>query len=83
MNKDNHRYFESKSIKKDRNTYNIHNDYTRTKNNDDSVNKEYRSKNIEHINKKNTGYFYSEYNVNNNNNSQTAKKRIKTTTYYH
>ena len=45
MNKDNHRYFESKSIKKDRNTYNIHNDYTRTKNNDDSVNKEYRNKN--------------------------------------
>ena len=76
MNKDHHRYYESKSIKKDRNTYNILNNYTRN-NNDDSDKKEYKSKNIGHNNRNNKGYFYSEYNINNNNNSQTAKKKFK------
>ena len=82
MNKDHHRYYESKSIKKDRNTYNILNNYTRN-NNDDSDKKEYKSKNIEHNNRKDKGYFYSEYNINNNNNSQTAKKSLRTTNYYY
>ena len=82
LNKDHHRFYESKSIKK-RNNHNILNQYSISKNSEDSYKKEYKSKKIESINKRDKGYFYSNYDLNNNNNSKTAKKINRTTTYYH
>ena len=82
LNKDHHRFYESKSIKK-RNNHNILSQYSISKNSEDSDKKEYKSKKIESINKRDKKYFYSNYDLNNNNNSKTAKKSNRTTTYYH
>ena len=89
VNKEHHRYYESKSLKK-RNNYNhniINHQYSLSKNLDDSDKKEYKkeyiNRNNENINKKDKGYFYSYCDIGNNNNSQTAKKTNRTTTYYH
>ena len=80
LNKDHHRYYESKSNKKDRNNYSIINNYTMSKNNDYSDKKEFRRKNFDNNNiiKKDKGYFYSNYDMNNNNN-QTAIKNNRNT----
>ena len=85
VNKKHHRYYESKSIKKRNSNNHIINNhqYSISKNIDDSDKKEYRSKNMENINKKDKEYFYSYYDINRNNNSQTAKKINRITTYYH
>ena len=86
VNKEHHRYYESKSIKKDRNNSKnnkVFSQYTFSSNIDSDNKKELRSKKIDNINKTDKGYYYSQYDINNNNNSLTAKKNNKTTIYYH
>ena len=84
LNKDHHRYYESKSIKKNRNNYTVFNDYSAKKNYNDNNYKEYKSKNLDTNNKKdkNNKYFYSYCDIINNN-SQTEKKNSKITHFYH
>ena len=84
LNKDHHRYYESKSIKKDRKNYNQNTNYN-SANYDNSNKKEFKTKNIDNnsINKNEKRYFYSYYDTSNNKNSQTAKKISRNSTYYH
>ena len=83
LNKDHHRYYESKSTKKDRNNnLNTYNHYTISKNSDYSDKKEFRNKILDNnIKKKDKEYFYSNYDMDNKNN-QTAKKSSRITTYH-
>ena len=84
MNKDHHRYYESKSIKKDRKNYNQNTNYNLA-NYDNSNKKEFKTTDIDNnsINKNEKRYFYSYYDTTNNKNSQTAKKTSRNSTYYH
>ena len=84
LNKEHHRYYESKSIKKDRNNHNLYSQ-SNTQNFEKSKGKDLRNKDTENnsINKKDKGYFYSYYDTNSNKNSQTAKKSSRNSLYYH
>ena len=77
-NRFNHRYYESKSTKKNKNHNEIYGDYK----------KKYNYKEIQNVNNKdkNGKYFYSYCDIknnNNNNNYNTEKKYIRTSQYYH
>ena len=77
-NRFNHRYYESKSTKKNKNHNEIYEDYK----------KKYNYKEIQNVNNKdkNGKYFYSYCDIknnNNNNNYNTEKKYIRTSQYYH
>ena len=80
-NRGNHRYFESKSTKKDKNFNEIYNDFSRKKNNY----KDIKANNYGNVNnkEKNEKYFYSYCNIYNNN-YMTDKKngRVRTSQYY-
>ena len=83
-NRGNHKYFESKSTKKDKKFNEIYNDYNRNKYNYKDV----KANNYGNVNNKgkNEKYFYSYCDINsNNNNYMTEKKcnRTKTSQYYH
>ena len=79
-NRGNHRYYESKSTKKDKKFNEIYDDYNKKKYNY----KELQRNNLESMNnkEKNEKYFYSYCDIKNNNNHNTEKKFKRTAQYY-
>ena len=79
-NRENHRYYESKSTKKDKNFNKIYGDYNKNQYNY----KEFQRNNLESLNNKDKKekYFYSYFDFKNSNNYNTEKKFKRTAQYY-